>query len=80
MNKQKSRRKNQNVVLNDNHATASEQMIFTPGSPKNHSALSRTITSSKSHSKSSASVKSDKGHPRENTVTTKILFLANIYN
>ena len=65
---------NRNVVHNDEHATAPEQIHFTPGSPNNHSMLSSNSGSSTIHPKSLASVTSDKLHPRKNIKNDKLVY------
>ena len=41
-----------NIALDDHNDTKPEQIILTPGSPNDHSKLSRTSRSSIIHSKS----------------------------
>ena len=50
--KNKSEETINNIALDDHNDTKPEQIILTPGSPNDHSKLSRTSRSSIIHSKS----------------------------
>ena len=62
-----------NKVHDDQHATAPDQINFTPGSPNYHSKLYITSKYSTINSKSSESVTPDKGNPRKNIVQRQVL-------
>ena len=70
---------NENEAHDDQHATALDQIQFSPGSPSDHSMLSKNSRSSASNPKSSESVTPYKGNNRNNIAAMEIYPLQSVY-